>query len=176
MPGPREAAGFPQKLVWAAWWVFRALQEKVSYDSDPSFFSVEVVLTQGIDRLHLGHISKLDEPLSLSLLSSTRRASYLVRTDAWDGEVVTEEMCLLCWAGTCHHCHLPLRSLPGPLSSARCRENRESIPRVACPACRTELSQGAGPRSSVRVSRTPWYSPTRSLLPELGHYRRGSPA
>ena len=59
------------------------------------FFFMEAVLMQGVGRLNLGDTSKLDEPSSLSLFSSTCRDSYLLCKGTWEGGAVTEETCLL---------------------------------------------------------------------------------
>lgn len=51
-----------------------------------------------------------DELSSSVLFSSTYGVSYLLHIGIWEGRIVTE-MCLLPWAGTCHHCPLPFRPL-----------------------------------------------------------------
>ena len=75
------------------------------------FFFMEAVLMQGIGQFNLGDTSKLEEPSSSLLFNSTCRASYLLCKGTWEGGVVTEEMHLLRWAGTCCHCPLSLKSL-----------------------------------------------------------------
>ena len=71
-----EAADFLNKWVWPAYWAFCSPQKRLSYNNDPSFFLMEVVLMQGVGQLNLGNTSNLDGPPFSPLLGSTSRASW----------------------------------------------------------------------------------------------------
>lgn len=65
------------------------------------FFSVEVVLTRGMDWLNLNGTSMLDESspsLLSSFISRAIMTGYLGK-----GEAVTKEACLLFWEGNFQH-------------------------------------------------------------------------
>lgn len=68
------------------------------------FFFVEAILTQGAVWINL-QPSQLP---SLLLFVSTCKTSHLLSQGTWDREIITQETCLLCWAGTCCQCPLSL--------------------------------------------------------------------
>jgi len=115
------------------------------------FFFMEGVLTQGIGQRNLGDTSKLDEPLSSLLFSSTCGASYPFCKGTSEGGVVAEETCLLRQTGICHHCPLSLKSL----CSDRWREDRESSVSCVLSASWPVPGKAGCNSSSITLSHTP---------------------
>jgi len=123
------------------------------------FLFMEGLLTQVVGQLNLSNTSKLDEPSSLLLFSSTCRASNLLRTGTWYGGVVIEETRLLRRAGTCRHSSHPLFTAFSQM------ERGQGILCIVCPACLSGLSQGTCNSSRLSLSWTPWYFSTYSPPP-----------